>query len=134
MRLPTLRPAVAGLAVGLGLLLAGCGSDSGTTASDPETPASSATSASPAEPATSAAEGPDCAAVWVEGETLAKSYQGCVSDGVLVAVERIGCSSGQTFVLYDDAYWAVRGGLIKAATDGLAKSEAYLEDMAACRG
>lgn len=123
------------------LVVVGCGSDGGTTATEPEeTPASSASSAAPATPESSATsaspapEGPACAKVWVEGANLKRTYQGCVADGAFVKPHKVGCSSGQTYVLYGDDYWAVRGGLIKYDEAGWARSKAYRDDMAACRG
>lgn len=129
----TIRRTCTGLLVGATLLLvAACGSDSGTTATDEPSVAESTPAAT--ESTSAAPEGPACADIWVEGEDLAGSYDGCVDDTGLVPPDKVGCSSGQTFVLYGDEFWAVKGGLIKYAADGRNQAKAYLDDMAACRG
>ena len=134
MTLQVVRRTAAGLlAAGLLLLASGCGDDDGSGSARPT--ASDTPSGTPSEASTSAApEGPDCSTVWVEGETLDRKYRGCVQDGVLVTAEKVGCSSGQTFVLFQDEFWAVKGGTIKRAAGGLAADEDYRADMAACRG
>ena len=120
-------PAAGLLVAGVLLLSAGCGSDDGGTATDPA-PTAPTSSTAPA------AAHPDCATVWVEGSRLAAGYRGCDADGTFVAARRIECSSGQTIVRYDNRYWAVRGGLIKAVDGGLNASKAYLDDLGTCLG
>ena len=114
------------------LLVTACGSDSGgSSATDEPT----ATASSPTEvESTDAPEGPACADIWVEGAKLDRTYAGCVDDSGLVAPDKVGCSSGQTFVLYGDQYWAVKGGVVKYAEGGRTEAKPYLVDMAACRG
>jgi hypothetical protein len=133
MSVATIRRTCTGLLAGAMLLLVtACGSDSGgsTASDDPTTPA-----ASPTDAETSAApEGPACADIWVEGAQLDRKYAGCVDDTGLVAPDKVGCSSGQTFVLYGDQYWAVKGGVVKYAADGRTDAKPYRVDMAACRG
>ena len=124
------RTVVMSIAAALLLFAAGCGDDDGSDAPDSAASDSASESLSP----TATPEGPDCATVWVEGQTLDRAYRGCVQDGVLVTAEKVGCSSGQTFVLFNDEFWAVKGGLIKQASGGLASNPDYRDDMAACRG
>lgn len=142
MRPETIRRTVAGLGLGAALLLvAACGSDSGSTASDPTSPTSSSATESPsmtpsetaAKPAIPAGT-PDCQAVWVTGKDLKASYAGCADGDTFVKAHKVGCSSGQTYVLYGDDYWAVKGGTIKYAAKGWAHSPQYRKDIATCRG
>jgi hypothetical protein len=135
MSAATIRRTSTGLLAGAMLLLVtACGSDSGGSTATDE-PTATASSPSPTAAETSAApEGPACADIWVEGAKLAKSYSGCVDDTGLVAPDKVGCSSGQTFVLYGDQFWAVKGGVVKFAEGGRTEANPYLVDMAACRG
>jgi hypothetical protein len=121
------------LAAALLLLVTACGDDDGSDSAGSDTASGTPSTSESASPSPSS-DAPDCATIWVEGQTLDRRYQGCAQDGVTVAVEKVGCSSGQTFVLFNDEFWAVKGGIVKHAPDGLAASKAYREDMAACRG
>ncbi len=127
------RTSIALVAAAILVFTAACGSDSGSESS-PGSASESSASPSGATSKPADAGGPDCATIWVKGEQLDRGYRGCTQDGATVAVEKIGCSSGQTFVLFEDQFWAVKGGVIKYAPDGLTSSDAYREDMAACRG
>lgn len=133
MSAATIRRTCTGLLAGAMLLLVtACGSDSGGSSAtdEPTTPAASPTDAE----SSAAPEGPACSTIWVEGATLDRKYTGCVDDTGLVAPNKVGCSSGQTFVLYGDQYWAVKGGIVKYAADGRTDAKPYRVDMAACRG
>lgn len=130
----------AGLATAATLLLAGCGSDDGK-ADDSGSPgvasseSSTAASAAPSATTTPAPAGMrDCVDVWRAGATLPRVYRGCADDdGLLVAPDRIGCSSGQALVRHG-RFWAVAGGLI-ARTDGpLLEDDEYVAALTSCRG
>lgn len=127
--------ALGGLAMVLGIGLAGCGNTAagpGASASTMSTPADS----SPASPTASPAVVlPDCAKVWVVGKKLAGNYQGCTSAGNPVKADRISCSSGQVMVRYLDRFYAVRGGTVtKAGKPGLNHDQEYLHRIRVCRG
>lgn len=133
--------ACAGLAAAATLLLAGCGSDDDGTADDSGSPtgttseASTTPSTTPSATTTPAPAGtPECADVWKAGAKLPRAYGGCAADGLLVAPDGLGCSSGQTLVRYDDRFWAVRGGTIAGGDVALTKSKEYKDEVATCRG
>lgn len=50
-----------------------------------------------------------------------------------VKAKRVSCSSGQGLMLYDNRFWAVRGGTISSAPK-LIDSDEYLAAVARCRG
>lgn len=131
----------AGLATAATLLLAGCGSDDDGTADDTSSPtvtaseSTPAASTAPSATTTPAPAGtPECAEVWTSGARLPRAYSGCAADGLLVAPDGLGCSSGQSLVRYDDRFWAVRGGTINGGDVALTKSEEYKAEVATCRG
>jgi hypothetical protein len=131
----------AGLATATVLLLTGCGSDSDGAADDTGSPTGSASSTpasatpSPTATTTPAPAGtPKCGNVWKEGAKLPRAYGGCAADGLLVAPDTLGCSSGQALVLFDNRFWGVRGGTISGGDTALQDSEEYLADVATCRG
>ncbi len=131
----------AGLATAATLLLAGCGSDDDGTADDTSSPtvttseSSTAASATPSPTTTPAPAGtPECADVWQAGGKLPRAYGGCAADGLLVAPDGLGCSSGQTIVRYDERFWAVRGGTISGGDVALTQSKEYKDAVATCRG
>lgn len=133
--------ACAGLAAAATLLLGGCGSDDDGTADDTTSPtvtsseSSPTTSTPPSETTTPAPAGtPECADVWKAGAQLPRAYKGCAADGLLVAPDGLGCSSGQTLVRYDDRFWAVRGGTVLGGDVALTKSKEYKDEVATCRG
>lgn len=102
------------------VLLSSCGEDSSTTAGDESS--SSATSDS---------GWPDCSAVWVDGGTVPKGYEGCVADGDEVKADRQQCSSGQVLVTYDDRYYGVVGGPVNV-TESLKTDSGYKGARRAC--
>ena len=148
------RAVVASLALAVLGLVAGCGSDDATTgttpgtASDPSStaPASpsptpsptSSPAATPSEPPAPTSPAvpagtPGCAEVWVAGGRLPRVYRGCAEGEVLVAADRLGCSSGQALIRYADRYWAVAGGLVREGRTPLLEDPAYLESVESCR-
>lgn len=113
------------LAVALSALT-GCG-DASDTGQDPGPASSSA----PSESSGSAAadvppDAPACSETWVEGHTIARSYQGCVDDaGAYVARDAVGCSSGQRLVTYGDRFWGFPGGTVFEAAGTLDQDREY---------
>lgn len=143
------------LGLGLGLAVSACGSDDGGDESASPTQATDSTSTStpptestdPSEPAPTEpsetggsedqppADAPPCADVWQEGNTLQRSYAGCVTDGEYVERDVLGCSSGQRLVRFDETYYGVLGGTVRqAATTPLADDADYREAVSSCRG
>ena len=112
---------------------AACGSDD-STATDPVASDETTSDTPSGSPSTAPAEGPDCATTWQEGAELPRDYSGCVDDsGTLVAVEKVGCSSGQALLMYDDMYWGVAGGTIKMGASPLSEDPAFLTAVRRCR-
>ncbi|HWJ67500.1 MAG TPA: hypothetical protein VNT31_12550 [Nocardioides sp.] len=131
--------AIAGVATAL-VLLSGCGGDD-ASADDPATTNGSASTPATDDASTAAASStpapagtPECADVWQADATLPRAYRGCALDGLLVAPDRLGCSSGQALVRYDDRYWAVAGGPIAATEGPLLDDQAYADAVETCRG
>ncbi|MBC9733375.1 hypothetical protein [Nocardioides marmotae] len=139
-----LRTALLAPMVLTGALLAGCGEDEGTTVSDPAASASPSASGSESptpsgDVATGSAsggpvEGPDCAEVWVAGETLPNGYQGCVAEGRLVKADGRYCEFGKPLITYDDRWWAVPGGRIGEAEGPLVRDRDYRAVLRKCGG
>lgn len=113
---------VGGLAA---LALAGCGNASSSTASD-------GTSSAPPSSSAPASTLPACTAVWVAGEKLPMAYAGCHDATGDVKAHKIGCSSGQTIVIYTKSYYAVLGGSIHQ-TANILKDKGYLHSIRSCR-
>jgi hypothetical protein len=72
--------------------------------------------------------------VWQTGHKLPAGYHGCVADGQVVAVDGLGCSSGQRMVRYGDHWYAVRGGAIHHAAKTLNSDKQYFAMISRCRG
>lgn len=131
----------AGLATAATLLLAGCGSDDDGKADDTSSPSvassesSTAASAAPSATTTPAPAGMRaCTEVWQAGAKLPRAYRGCADGaGLLVAPDRIGCSSGQALVRHQ-RFWAVAGGPIARTAGPLLDDEAYAAALTSCRG
>lgn len=122
-----------------GALLAGCGEDDGRTASDPAdtasaTPAPSDSSSAGASGDATQATGPDCAEVWVAGETLPRGYEGCDQDGQQVKADGRYCEFGKPLVTFDDRFWAVPGGRIGESDGPLLQDAAYKDALRKCGG
>lgn len=59
---------------------------------------------------------PDCADVWVAGETLPEDYDGCMSDpDTIEAAVVMTCDDGSEFTGFDDRLYAKLGGEIGSA-------------------
>lgn len=127
-------------------VLAACGEDTGT-GSDPsaedatasagspsDSPtASSETSATPGPTGSSAAGGPTCEEVWVDGATLPEGYRGCSRDGAWQEAERTPCSFGVPIVTFDGRYYAVPGKVVNDVGD-LDSSKDYQRAVNSCQG
>jgi len=123
-----LRLGPAAVAVVLGLTLAGCG-DQGASGQG------SGASASPAgSPSASGRAGaPACDEVWVEGGDIPRGYAGCNDASGFVRADKLGCSSGQRMVRYDDRFYGVVGGSIHESTSSLDDDMDYRDAVASCR-
>jgi uncharacterized protein YcfL len=111
------------------LTLAGCGSSSSTTASDGSSSTAASSGPTSSAPASTL---PACTAVWVTGSKLPRAYAGCHTAAGDVRAHKIGCSSGQTIVIYTQSYYAVLGGSIHHAANIL-KDQGYLHSIRSCR-
>lgn len=121
-----LRHAVLSVAV-VGLLALGaCGSD------DDAAPAGEASSGASQETG-AAGDLPACDEVWQTGETLPRDYEGCSEDGSTVPPEAISCSSGQTFVTFEESHYAVAGGLVRQVEGDIDTDPAYRKAVRSCR-
>lgn len=146
------RGVLATLAVPLALLavlLAGCGGDSESSATDPggsDTPSATGTDTptateSPSEPddggmTTGPADPPDwpaCETIWVSGLTIPVRYRGCLEGNNAVASDNLACSSGQRIVRYQDRFFGVAGGKVYETSGPLEKDKRYLKMVRVCR-
>ena len=143
------RGTLVALVLPLALSLAACGGDSDSTATDPDTSASSTATdpttgtasptdtASPTEPSETTPPAPDwpaCGDVWVADARLALGYKGCLEGDEAVKADNLSCSSGQRIVRYDDSFFAVAGGTIYETSGPLEKDKVYLQKVRTCRG
>jgi len=133
-----LRPAIRLIPVLLvsALALAGCGSESGDSASAPTVATQSAES--PTDQPTSAPtkatpDWPSCGSVWKGGATLKRSYKGCLDDGEPVKADRILCSFGTPIITYAHRYYAQPGHQIHDE-GSLKKSAEFQHDLDICTG
>lgn len=117
-------------------VLAGCGSGS-SSAVDPSAGQSTAGSSSPSASQTTsgstASDLPACGEVWQAGAKLPHNYRGCVQGTNETRADRLGCSSGQRMVRFDNHWYAVLGGRIHHSRD-LVHDEQYLHSVRVCRG
>ncbi|MCM3515824.1 hypothetical protein [Nocardioides sp. P86] len=119
------------------VLLAGCGSDSGSAgpaeqATDPS-PSSSTSSSTSTSTSPSGSGLPECDAVWVAGQDLPRGYAGCVQDGRVEDPERRRCEFGQTIVEHAGRFYAVPGNVVNE-TESLAQSPEYRRALRSCQG
>ena len=109
-RAPRVRGVLAAALFVLVTLLAGCGDDDGTTATDPgseptvsdtaSATASDVADESPTESETPKA--PQCADVWVDGAKLPGGYQDCYDGDARVKADGRYCEFGKMLITYDD--------------------------------
>jgi hypothetical protein len=137
------------------LLLGACGDDSASDPSSSDDSGSSDSTASasgavetsaPAEPSPSASpieptettqglpDWPACEEVWVKDKTLPGRYKGCLQGTIAVKALQEYCEFGKKMVLYNDRFWAVRGGKVNDADGPLKDSEDFRADLASCQG
>lgn len=133
----TSRGVGAAIALVLGLALAGCGEDSPDSATEPtSTPTTSEPTETPTETTETPSEpaGPDCAEVWVAGETLANNYNGCqdAEKGKFVQAMIYHCSSGQRLVTFRQNFYAAKGEVINETETPLAKDPEFKKVLASC--
>jgi hypothetical protein len=117
-------------------VLAGCGSGS-SSAVDPSAGQSTAGSSSPSPSQTTsssmASDLPACGEVWQAGAKLPDNYRGCLQGTNETRADRLGCSSGQRMVRFDNHWYAVLGGRIHHSRD-LVHDAQYLHSVRVCRG
>jgi hypothetical protein len=116
-------------------VLAGCGSGS-SSAVDPGAGQSTAGSSSPSPSQTTsstASDLPACGEVWQAGAKLPDNYRGCLQGTNETRADRLGCSSGQRMVRFDNHWYAVLGGRIHHSRD-LVHDAQYLHSVRVCRG
>lgn len=125
------RTAGSALAAAILTLLAACGDDEPTTASDPSAEPDD-TSSQPTEGETAEVpDWPSCAEIWVDGADLPQGYKGCLDGDTEVKADRQPCSSGQVLVTYDERFYAVVGGPVNE-TEGLAQDSQYRSAKQSC--
>ena len=115
--------------------LAGCGSNSSAVDSSAGQPTADSSSPSPSHTSSSgtASDLPACSKVWKPGAKLPHDYQGCLQGTNEARADRLGCSSGQRMVRFDDHWYAVLGGQIHHSKD-LVHDAQYLHSVRVCRG
>jgi len=135
------------------LLLAvatGCGDDApettaataspSATSSEPSATTSDEPSDEPSDEATDESPSPSkapagmvaCGTVWKDGAMLPRGFTACQVKGYEVKTEQRGCSFGQRLVIYDDHFYAVRGGTIHRTETPLKQDRGYKSAMASC--
>ena len=117
--------------------LGACGTENGDdTASDTtsESPTETPTSSETEAPETSTEPGalPECADVWVDGQTLPADYTACTTDGETIKPEKRKCGYGATFLEQDGQFYAMKGQPITDAGD-LETSDEYQQLLATCQ-
>lgn len=131
-------------AVAVSVVLAGvlgltgaCGSStSGSVAADTGTPSTNPSNPSKPHHSSTGPSSPDwasCSSVWKAGARLPASYPGCNQGNTSVAADRLGCSSGQRLVRFDNHWWAAAGGVIHHVRD-LQHDQTYIHSAQVCRG
>jgi len=115
--------------------LAGCGSSSSAVDSSAGQPTAGSSSGSPSHEtsSTTASDLPACSQVWKPGAKLPHDYQGCLQGTTEARADRLGCSSGQRMVRFDNHWYAVPGGRIHHSKD-LVHDAQYLHSVRVCRG
>lgn len=134
--------------------LAGCGGDASSTVTDPATDVATASDSATATPTPETSEEPTdepsteptptveppadlpaCAEVWQDGAKMPMRYAGCLDEtGGVVKAEKSTCSSGQTFIRYDDRFWAIAGATVYKARGPMVKDERFIASVKRCRG
>lgn len=125
------RTAGTALAAAILTLLAACGDDEPTTASDPSAEPDQSASEPTEGETTEVPDWPSCAEVWVAEATLPQGYKGCLDGDTAVKADRQMCSSGQVLVTYDELFYAVVGGPVNE-TEGLAQDSHYRSAKQSC--
>lgn len=129
-------PLIAAVAL-VGLALTACGDEEPDAATDPAANASESASETPSESpseTSSEAPGPDCASVWVAGQTLPEDYQGCqdATKGKWVQAMVYRCSSGQHLVTFGTTFYAARGEAVNESDVPLRRNPDFQKALASC--
>lgn len=76
---------------------------------------------------------PKCSDVWVDGATLPKDYDGCMSGSdMLEASVTSDCADGSQLGGYDDRFYALLGGTIHEVKGEIADDAGYKAAVDAC--
>lgn len=129
-------PLIAALAL-VGFALTACGDQEPDAAADPSQDPSTSTSESPSESpseTSSEAPGPDCASVWVAGQTLPEKYQGCqdADKGKWVQAMVYRCSSDQQLVTFGTTFYAAKGEVVNESDVPLRRNKDFQKALASC--
>ncbi len=126
--------ATAFVAVCAAAVLVACGTENGAeSAADPssESPSSSQSEA-PTEIATTPGALPQCADVWVDGETLPADYTACTTDDETIKPVKRMCGFGRPLLEQDGRFYAMKGQQINDVGD-LETSDQYQQLLASCQ-
>ena len=125
------------VALGLVLVLGGCGSESADpdSAAEPTTSQSQSTAPDSDETDSGETEGeyPECSDVWVDGVDLPLKYSGCLEDGEIIKPKKRMCGFGRPMVTHDGRFYAMPGNRINDMGD-LRTSEQFKQAKQACLG
>jgi hypothetical protein len=143
------RAWVVGAIVPGALLLGACGDDdaadpaaadssnspsASVETSEPGEPAPSASPIEPSETAEPLPDWPACDDVWVKDKRLPGAYKGCLEGDFAIKALQEYCEFGKKLIIYNDRFWAVRGGKVNDANGPLKDSKDYRDDLASCQG
>lgn len=115
-------------------LLAGCGDASTPAAEKKPSPVATTTAPAATSPTPKPVKPmPRCGKVWVAGKRLPGGYRGCAPAGVLPAVDRYYCESGQVLVTFQNHYYAAKTGKI-FYSDDVRHDSSWHRKLTTCRG
>lgn len=117
------------------LLLTGCSSSSESDGGELDAFPDPETTTSPTQSATPDPGDPECAAVWVAGQTLPGDYTSCRADGEAPSQDVVDCQDGTSLVVFDDRSFAVTGQeIVEPADAPLQDTDEYGAAYTTCTG